>query len=709
MQHHNPQSHPHGNATHSHLRLRDSHDAHILFQAVRQGHLPLIRKRLTGPEQQALHAGQVFVWADREGSLERWTDGHNWSPSRVRGPFLMYDEMPEDTDAFLRRKAQQKAGERRVKQPRKKRLPPLPGGLSKQTYSATLIQNGVDIQKWHLTAYFKDDGNADNLITPDEDPLLRTIIVPDQTFKSSMSRKSKGSSSSRARRGSLSEHRSNATADDDDEEIGLRESPIDENSPLRTFPSPPLQPVFDPSVPFGSLPWETSYHHPGQQLRTPSSFGSPQDDNNSGGSSSGSANTERGFFLPPPSGSSPTNPSYTLSAINAGAYNRGRPMTIEGIHTRFDAMGGPAFNLSALSPPSAMSTSSDFMGAGGNNQRSLSLSGLPTADWRSYDSSNPIPSALDGGRRGSLISVDSSRSASSTSSKVPGLSAGGTSTTGGSNSSSPASSTWSQQSPYLAPANWPGVSPQQQNNMGGKFGSSPLVPGSLPSSSSSASYGNSGRSLSQLPSHIQHHPEMVQSAVPPANQSQVPGRRATLPPLLYQGDNSATFGTWNSAGYYNSPSSGQGATSTPPFPPSNGAPYVPGNLPSPFAVPSGLPSSSSSSGSSSYFPNRPLSSEPAPMKTSPTLTMHQPRAAVPPSGLPGSWEQANSSSTISFDYSTGLATSESLNSPSYGIGPPQKTIGAGQQFAGGAGPGEVFDSIVPGQQQAVEYTPAAWS
>lgn len=114
MQHHNPQSHPHGNATHSHLRLRDSHDAHILFQAVRQGHLPLIRKRLTGPEQQALHAGQVFVWADREGSLERWTDGHNWSPSRVRGPFLMYDEMPEDTDAFLRRKAQQKAGERSV-------------------------------------------------------------------------------------------------------------------------------------------------------------------------------------------------------------------------------------------------------------------------------------------------------------------------------------------------------------------------------------------------------------------------------------------------------------------------------------------------------------------------------------------------------------------------------------------------------------------
>ncbi|KIO15589.1 hypothetical protein M407DRAFT_63353, partial [Tulasnella calospora MUT 4182] len=62
------------------------------FHAVRQGYLPLIRKRLTGPEQQAIHAGQVFVWTDREGSLERWTDSHNWSPSRVRGSFLMYEE-----------------------------------------------------------------------------------------------------------------------------------------------------------------------------------------------------------------------------------------------------------------------------------------------------------------------------------------------------------------------------------------------------------------------------------------------------------------------------------------------------------------------------------------------------------------------------------------------------------------------------------------
>ncbi|KAG9024249.1 hypothetical protein FS837_005437, partial [Tulasnella sp. UAMH 9824] len=109
MQYHNQQTLSLDNATHSHLRLRDSRDAHILFQAVRQGHLPHIRKRLTHSRQQALHTGQVFVWADREGSLERWTDGHDWGSARVRGPFLVYDEVFEDTDAFLRRKVQQKA------------------------------------------------------------------------------------------------------------------------------------------------------------------------------------------------------------------------------------------------------------------------------------------------------------------------------------------------------------------------------------------------------------------------------------------------------------------------------------------------------------------------------------------------------------------------------------------------------------------------
>ncbi|KAG8896403.1 hypothetical protein FRC00_005997, partial [Tulasnella sp. 408] len=294
MHYRNQQTRSLDNATHSHLRLRDSHDAHILFQAVHQGHLPLIRKRLTRPEQQALHAGQVFIWADRAGSLEQWTDGHDWGSAQVKGPFLVYDEVFESTDIFLRQNAQQMAGERSVKQPREKSLSPMPGGLSKQTYSATFIQDGVDIQEWHLTvrastlkpyayfplifipilqAYFKDDSKTDNLITPDEDPLLCTIIVPEGTFKSSMSRKSRGSSSS-AHRGFVSEHQSNGTAGGNGQGIGTSESLIDEHVPPGMFSGLPLQPGMGP---FGySLPlsWETSFRVPGQRLRTSPTRGS---------------------------------------------------------------------------------------------------------------------------------------------------------------------------------------------------------------------------------------------------------------------------------------------------------------------------------------------------------------------------------------------------------------------------------------------------
>lgn len=60
--------------------LRDAADAHIVFEAVRLGVLPLIRRRLTPEERDLLASGNVFVWeeAEHKGGLERWTDGRRW-------------------------------------------------------------------------------------------------------------------------------------------------------------------------------------------------------------------------------------------------------------------------------------------------------------------------------------------------------------------------------------------------------------------------------------------------------------------------------------------------------------------------------------------------------------------------------------------------------------------------------------------------------
>lgn len=46
--------------------LRDARDAHVVFEAVRLGILPLITRRLTASEREQLASGNVFVWEEAE-------------------------------------------------------------------------------------------------------------------------------------------------------------------------------------------------------------------------------------------------------------------------------------------------------------------------------------------------------------------------------------------------------------------------------------------------------------------------------------------------------------------------------------------------------------------------------------------------------------------------------------------------------------------
>ena len=46
--------------------LRDARDAHVVFEAVRLGVLPLITRRLTAGEREQLASGNVFVWEEAE-------------------------------------------------------------------------------------------------------------------------------------------------------------------------------------------------------------------------------------------------------------------------------------------------------------------------------------------------------------------------------------------------------------------------------------------------------------------------------------------------------------------------------------------------------------------------------------------------------------------------------------------------------------------
>lgn len=73
--------------THPRLHVRDARDAHVVFEAVRQGRLKPVQRRLNELERSTyITSGSLFVWeeSDDEMGLKRWTDGRVWSQSRMR-------------------------------------------------------------------------------------------------------------------------------------------------------------------------------------------------------------------------------------------------------------------------------------------------------------------------------------------------------------------------------------------------------------------------------------------------------------------------------------------------------------------------------------------------------------------------------------------------------------------------------------------------
>ena len=69
-------------------------DAALLFEACLRGHLPITRRRLDPSDWTSLiSSGHIFVYNQQGCSIQRWTDGRKWSPSRKLDEFLIYREL----------------------------------------------------------------------------------------------------------------------------------------------------------------------------------------------------------------------------------------------------------------------------------------------------------------------------------------------------------------------------------------------------------------------------------------------------------------------------------------------------------------------------------------------------------------------------------------------------------------------------------------
>ncbi|KAH9996852.1 Gti1/Pac2 family-domain-containing protein [Russula vinacea] len=189
--------------THNRLHVRDARDAHTVFEAVRLGRLRPVTRRLNEVERSMyITSGAIFVWeeSDDDLGLKRWTDGRVWSQSRMREPYLFYDERLPSDEARTTDHPSRSSGNFRFVDGIARSGPVSPAlshydrsehhplGLVKQAYSAWVLENPeVKPRKWHLTAYFTY-ADLPQIPTIDQDPMLRGVIVPVGVYRSGKAR-----------------------------------------------------------------------------------------------------------------------------------------------------------------------------------------------------------------------------------------------------------------------------------------------------------------------------------------------------------------------------------------------------------------------------------------------------------------------------------------------------------------------------------------
>ncbi|KZT61832.1 hypothetical protein CALCODRAFT_406823, partial [Calocera cornea HHB12733] len=169
--------------------VRNSHDAHVIMEAVRMDLLPLVNRRLTPAQRKELgQNGSVFVWERVEGHplcIKRWDDSLRWRPGLNINPFEIFEERGDLVNQD--RKNAKTRPDRNLGRPkgtsylRPSRRPDVPiktNGMTRQVYTAD-VQAATDLapRRWHLVCYYRKS-ELDMVPTIEQDRTLARVRVP---------------------------------------------------------------------------------------------------------------------------------------------------------------------------------------------------------------------------------------------------------------------------------------------------------------------------------------------------------------------------------------------------------------------------------------------------------------------------------------------------------------------------------------------------
>lgn len=117
-----------------HGYLASTLDALVLIEACLQGHLSHVPRRPQDRERSELiRSGNIFIYEENASGIKRWTDGVNWSPSRILGNFLIYRELDKPFEPGQKKRAlkgKQRRGPANGITKRSSQSPPARAGLT---------------------------------------------------------------------------------------------------------------------------------------------------------------------------------------------------------------------------------------------------------------------------------------------------------------------------------------------------------------------------------------------------------------------------------------------------------------------------------------------------------------------------------------------------------------------------------------------------
>lgn len=131
-------------------------DAVLVIEATRLNILPKVKRKLNNTERANIRAGSVFIWNETECGIKRWRDGKIWLVSRMKGPFLIYQEYDVN---------------RNVK----------PEGLIKKSFSLTTRQN----ERFRLISYYSVLGGGNpgaGAKVPSQDKMFARLVIDPHNY-----------------------------------------------------------------------------------------------------------------------------------------------------------------------------------------------------------------------------------------------------------------------------------------------------------------------------------------------------------------------------------------------------------------------------------------------------------------------------------------------------------------------------------------------